>query len=398
MPHAWIFHGPLGVGKFTTAVEFARLLLDPQTLAQDVDRFEAPRRGADAALFEAGTHPDLHIIRREMAAASRIAALRRRKLTSIPLDLVREQIIGGRVEEVVLDAPVARSSVRGRGKVFIIDEAELLEAAAQDALLKTLEEPVPSTWIILVTTREHVMRPTVRSRCQRAAFTPLDPASMQRWACGSRELPSGQERLWLLGAEEQAGSALAGAQETPGFAEGSPGIALFALRHGLCAWPDVLAPFVEDALRGRARSSAGEAMFKLVDELAKALVKERSDGLRRLGAVVEEPDVAEEGEGEEGAAELSAGAAPKGEASLAAAKRDAAEWLLAVLAHETRRRTLRAVREGRDPSAALRLLDLLPQAARQLDDNVNLRSVLGDLAALAAAARPATIPFVGVAE
>lgn len=394
VPHAWIFHGPFGVGKFTAAVEFARLLLDPTTTDADIERFEAPRSGPDAELFEAGSHPDLHVIRREMAAASRIASLRRRKLTSIPLDLIRERIIGGRVEEVVLDAPVARSSVRGHGKVFIVDEAELLEPVAQDALLKTLEEPVARTWIILVTTREHFMRPTVRSRSQRAAFVPLDQASMQAWAASRRDLPEGEARRWLLG-DASADPA------SRGFADGSPGTALFASRHGLHEWQAGLSSFVEDSLLGRFQPSAADAMFRMIDELAKALVKERSEALRGLGPIIEDAAGDEDDEEDDGGATTpGAPSGPKGEASVAAAKRDAAQWLFAVLGHEVHRRIRLQARQHASGveglATALRLLDLIPQAARQLDDNVNLRNVLSDLAALAAAPRLATLPFGGL--
>ena len=381
IPHAWIFHGPFGVGKFTTAVEFARLLLDPLTGPEHVERFEAPREGPDAALFAAGTHPDLHVVRRELAAASRIASLRRRKLTNIPLDLVREQMIGGRVDETMLDAPVARGSVRGRGKVFIVDEAELLEPVAQDALLKTLEEPPPRTWIVLVTTREHLMRPTVRSRCQRAAFAPLDGDAMATWAAGQSSLRdlSPAARAWLLS-----------------FADGSPGTATFALEHGVPEWSEVVVPFLDAALAGRHPAGAADALLKLVEELAKTLVKERSEALKWLGPV-EEPGDADEEAGEESVGEEPAAASgPKGEASLAAAKRDAAGWLLAAVAHESRRRLRSAVESGDDGLAALRTLDLVVQTTRQLDDNVNLRNAFADLVALASAPAVATVPFSGV--
>jgi DNA polymerase-3 subunit delta' len=72
---------------------------------------------------------------------------------------------------------VDRSSYRpfeGRRRVVIIDEADALVPQAQNALLKTLEEPPSSSVFILITSRPDVLLPTVRSRCPQLAFRPLD--------------------------------------------------------------------------------------------------------------------------------------------------------------------------------------------------------------------------------
>ena len=68
----------------------------------------------------------------------------------------------------------------GRRRVVIIDEADALVAAAQNALLKTLEEPPPSSVFILVTARPDVLLPTVRSRCPQLRFRPLPPTTSRR--------------------------------------------------------------------------------------------------------------------------------------------------------------------------------------------------------------------------
>src|SRR5262245_34902961 len=78
---------------------------------------------------------------------------------------------------VVRDFLVAKAnnkSVLGVGKVFVVEEADLMNASAQNTLLKTLEEPEGRTLIILLTDQSDSLLPTIRSRCQLIRFAPLD--------------------------------------------------------------------------------------------------------------------------------------------------------------------------------------------------------------------------------
>jgi DNA polymerase-3 subunit delta' len=82
--------------------------------------------------------------------------------------------------EQVRDA-VERAAYRpfeGRRRVVIVDGADALQGPAQDALLKTLEEPPPASLFVLVTCRPDVLLPTVRSRCQRLLFGRISPAEV----------------------------------------------------------------------------------------------------------------------------------------------------------------------------------------------------------------------------
>ena len=87
-------------------------------------------------------------------------------------------------------------------KVFIIDEAELLNTAAQNAALKTLEEPDGKTVVILVTSSPERLLPTIRSRSQQVRFGPLNPAAMKKWvgawANSQTEELDRDEAAWLL--------------------------------------------------------------------------------------------------------------------------------------------------------------------------------------------------------
>jgi DNA polymerase-3 subunit delta' len=157
--HAWVFSGPKGVGKHLTALWFAERLLGRSNSR------------------------DLHCICKEDVTWAQNPALQKRKQTNIPIDLLRERIVGGKTSDGKTHDSVAfKTSFEGGKKVFIIDEAELLDEAGQNSLLKTLEEPPLGTIIILVTSREDLLLPTITSRCQSVMFSPLGEDEMVLWS------------------------------------------------------------------------------------------------------------------------------------------------------------------------------------------------------------------------
>lgn len=297
--HAQIFHGPSGVGKFTTAAAFAARLLchDPVTdlrgdtsacggcasckllkhIEQLADRDVAD--GDDPAAALASPHPDLHLVTKELALFDGDAGVRNRKLTTIPISVLRSHLIG----------PAYLAPQMGHGKVFIIDEAELLAPTGQNALLKTLEEPPTTgggTTIILVTSNEDRLLPTIRSRCQRVPFVPLEDNEVGRWldrhARGTA--PAGDET-----AQEDDGAAMFGGagDDAPagpaldektrkwvvGFAQGSIGRASLAVRYDLAEWGQaVLSPMMRMSRGGRPEAQLGAAIAERVDGFAKAWV------------------------------------------------------------------------------------------------------------------------------
>ena len=258
MHHAWILHGPSGVGKCTAAMECARLLLDDETLEANIAAFKAPRDSRVAELIDLASHPDLHVIRKERADDSSIKEMRDRKQTNIPLDLLRELMIGGVVGDgKSFDSPVWRGAYLGHNKVFIIDEAELLDPYGQNALLKTLEEPPAGTYIFLVTTQEERLLPTIRSRCQRVAFRALDAAAMGAWF--DRFGVEDSSRPWLSE-----------------FSEGAPGTAELAMKHGLRTWSEELLPRFAMLEQGRFDGGLADRLAELVGEFAERVVKENA--------------------------------------------------------------------------------------------------------------------------
>lgn len=147
LPHGLLFAGPAGVGKFTTAKALAKAFLGG---------------GDDVAhRVERETHPDFHIITRQLIRYHDESG--KSKAIDLSVKVIRPELV----------EPASRHSVEGRGKVFVIEEAETMNAAAQNALLKTLEEPAGRTLIILLTDAPESLLPTIRSRCQVFGFAAL---------------------------------------------------------------------------------------------------------------------------------------------------------------------------------------------------------------------------------
>jgi DNA polymerase-3 subunit delta' len=139
VPHALIFTGPRGVGKYSTALLFAAALFCP-----------AGRPDACPSCHKVarGVHPDLHLVEAEG--------------TQILIDQIRE-----------LEGDLSIKPKESARKVVIIDEAETMNQDAANAFLKTLEEPPPETYIILVVESREALLPTVASRCHEVRFSAM---------------------------------------------------------------------------------------------------------------------------------------------------------------------------------------------------------------------------------
>lgn len=330
--HAWILHGPTGVGKCSTALRCAALLVDPQATVADRAALRPPRTTRSAELLRGGTHPDIHLIRRDLAAASADRELRERKQLSIPIGLLRERMLGGTSGEgKSFESVVGRTPFLGTAKCFIIDGADEMEAEGQNALLKTLEEPPGGTFIFLVTPHEDRLLPTIRSRCRRLRFNALSEADMTAALGESLNGLSATEQAWVRQ-----------------FAAGSPGRALLAASRGLSKWAAEIGGALDQCQSGSFPVALGERLAELAGEYAEAAVKENE----RL--------------------------------SKESANRDGTSLVLAIAGESVRRRLATAIAEGRDEEAQrmAQWTDALVDCERHLRANVNMKFAFAELAIL----------------
>ena len=166
MPHAYIFAGPEGVGKFKTAGELARLLLCENPTSEKTcggDFADSCGRCNSCRLFEAGSHPDFNHVYKELRKFTRDGKGKPPPV-DLPIDVIREFLIH--------KAPT-RPTLSKR-KVFVVSEAERLNDSSQNCLLKVLEEPPDYCCIILLCTRLDRLLATTRSRCQTVRFSTID--------------------------------------------------------------------------------------------------------------------------------------------------------------------------------------------------------------------------------
>ncbi|MDX2171401.1 MAG: DNA polymerase III subunit delta' [Deltaproteobacteria bacterium] len=184
LPHALLFLGPPGVGKALVAQRLAA------RLACTADAGAPCGECSGCRQVLAGTHPDL------LAFGAPGKGRRETRKKEIGIEQARE------LKHFAQLQPIAAPR-----KMAIVDDADRLSLAAQNALLKTLEEPPGQALLILISATPGALLSTVRSRCQRITFTPLAVAEV------AAALRAG-------GLDATEASALAAA------ADGSPGRAL----------------------------------------------------------------------------------------------------------------------------------------------------------------------------
>ncbi len=195
--HAYLFHGPDGVGKRAVAVEFAKTLLCERGGDEACDKCLACTK------VNRMIHPDLHLLfaqprdadHEDIAARIQLLAknpyatvdfIRRPSLDDptkssnkqaiYPVDRIREEI----------RRSMSFKPVEGRYKITVMTDADRLNTEASNAFLKVLEEPTPRSVFILTTRRTERLLPTILSRTQRIRFNPLAPEAIEK-ALNERE-------------------------------------------------------------------------------------------------------------------------------------------------------------------------------------------------------------------
>ena len=162
-PHALLVYGPCGIGKHALALNFAQALLCESPTPDNLACGSCPA----CHYVMAGQHPDL--MRLELLAIDPDEGVLK-AVETIAIDRVRALIEFAQL-----------TSHRQRAKVAIIAPADRMNAAAANALLKTLEEPPPGTYFILVSDQPGRLPPTILSRCRRLPAPVPTPSDARSW-------------------------------------------------------------------------------------------------------------------------------------------------------------------------------------------------------------------------
>ncbi len=193
LPQSLIFVGPEGVGKRLTAISLAQAVNCPNAAAvagdvagDEVLAIDACGTCSVCRRVSQGMHPDVI----QLAA------------TDVGIDDIREAI-----------ETAGYRPFEGKRRVFILDTADKLSNEIQNALLKTLEEPPPSSSFVLVTSRPDMLLPTVRSRCPMLRFGRLAVADVERLLEQQHGLERARAHAVAMAAEGSIGRAIVEASD-----------------------------------------------------------------------------------------------------------------------------------------------------------------------------------------
>ena len=159
--HAWLLAGPRGIGKASFARSAAKRILSDAAGPVAGEGLDVPDDHPIAHLFAAGSHPDFRLLKRELNDKG---------------DALRRNISIGQVRQLGQFLTTTKSLSPWRA--IVIDSVDDLETEGANALLKMLEEPPADTVFFLVSHAPGRLLPTIRSRCRRLDFDPLDDAAM----------------------------------------------------------------------------------------------------------------------------------------------------------------------------------------------------------------------------
>jgi DNA polymerase-3 subunit delta' len=193
--HAYLISGPEGVGKKALASTFAQALCCLQPTVPGVPCGEC----RSCRKIARGVHPDVQTfgIESQIASTSKSTG----KNTTLTIETIR-----------AMTSTAVLRPVEGDWRVIVVDDAELMQETAQEALLKTLEEPPAFAVIALLANDAELLLPTVRSRCQTIELSLLSRTQIERGLIEKRIDPARAEEIagaaggapgWAIRAIEQ---------------------------------------------------------------------------------------------------------------------------------------------------------------------------------------------------
>lgn len=176
--HAYIFYGERGSGKKTLADLFARALQCEAGGDEPCNQCTSCKQALN------GNQPDIIYVQHE-------------KPNIIGVDEIRKQV----------NNDIAIKPYSSERKIYIIDEAEKMNVQAQNALLKTLEEPPTYAVIMLLTTNQEALLQTIRSRCVTLTIKPVQDMELQRYLMSEVQVPDYQASICAACARGNVGRA-----------------------------------------------------------------------------------------------------------------------------------------------------------------------------------------------
>ena len=241
--HAWLLHGPSGLGQFELALALVRAWL-----CESPGAHGACGHCASCHAIDVHTHADLCVLMPEgdmlergwplpQKAQAELDDKKRKPSREIRVDAMREVVEFSQ-----------RTSARGRGKAVLVYPAEQRNGITANALLKTLEEPPGDMRFVLATTAAHQLLPTIRSRCLGHAMVWPEHGAMLQWL-GGQGMPAEAAETFLRAAG------------------GRPGDALALARSGRS--PDAWAQLPQALLRGEPGALAGHSPAQAIEALPK---------------------------------------------------------------------------------------------------------------------------------
>ncbi|MBQ6661137.1 MAG: DNA polymerase III subunit delta' [Lachnospiraceae bacterium] len=177
--HAYIFNGADGIGKKMTARAYAAALLCREGGDEACGKCISCRQMAD------GNQPDVAFVTHEKAIIS-VGDIRQQLCNVVPV-----------------------KPMFGPYRIFIVDEAEKMNEEAQNALLKTLEEPPSYAVIMLLTNNAEALLPTIRSRAVTLEMLPVPVDTLTDWLMAKEQLPDYRARLAAVYSGGSPGQAIA---------------------------------------------------------------------------------------------------------------------------------------------------------------------------------------------